>query len=658
MKILKLIIKDLVVIIITVFILYSYSTAAVYYVATHGKGKSDGSNWDNRSSLSDFNDGALGKFDSSDLNGDTICFGGELTGTGHIINLTEADDSGDEENYITIDGSASGECSEVVSPAKIISNGDGYAGIYAKNPNYIRINGFNITNGSESQSFGIKLYCISGVCRNVYATNNNLEIYGDSKNSNKSYGMSFQGTFQDLFIQGNKVTALDWDCYNGIDVKSKPHPGDLRRINISGNIVSDWAHNGIVVNLNDTEKTGSLNYLYIYDNITNQYNRAYGRGLEISSHTLGSFKYAYVYNNIFLNNRAANQFDRIEYLSFYRNITYHGRNQCGPKNPADYDAKHAGKDPYYGDSSCQESCVSGSCSESDAWGAAVGYGKGIGLQAWNTNKSIAVFQNTFYDHAEGSIQIRNTSNAANNKNIKFYGNIFGKDSLYNIGTWSPAVGGTRKYLNGPKDTNPPGSANNNCDCSFFIKNTLGLSKMEIKDNVFYTSGLSSIICREEPIGSKYTLTQAESTFKDSTLSIEENVNLDPLMIDPENQNFKLQKNSPAIDRGFWTFIDQTNGSGKSLKVVDALFLGSPGETIKTAEGKTAVIQSIEYFEDSDDIVTVEPAISWKQGEGVGLEYTGISLDAGAEEFNQKQNRKAIMRRPENLKIVKINVLEE
>ena len=84
------------------------------------------------------------------------------------------------------------------------------------------------------------------------------------------------------------------------------------------------------------------------------------------------------------------------------------------------------------------------------------------------------------------------------------------------------------------------------------------------------------------------------------------------------------------DRGFWTLVDGASSGDKVFNVDNALFLGAPGETIKTAAGATGVIDSINYA--TNEITTVEN-ITVLDDEGIGLSYLGASLDAGAYEYD-------------------------
>lgn len=126
-------------------------------------------------------------------------------------------------------------------------------------------------------------------------------------------------------------------------------------------------------------------------------------------------------------------------------------------------------------------------------------------------------------------------------------------------------------------------------------------------------------------------------------------NTDPLFVNtndggPFNQtqpDVHLATNSPAIDAGTWlTTITSANGSGTSFTVADALYFfsswgTSAGHTVPSdiiqLQGQTnqATITGI-----SGNTITVNTSLSWVNGQGVALAYTGVAPDVGAFESAQ------------------------
>jgi hypothetical protein len=100
----------------------------------------------------------------------------------------------------------------------------------------------------------------------------------------------------------------------------------------------------------------------------------------------------------------------------------------------------------------------------------------------------------------------------------------------------------------------------------------------------------------------------------------------------------LAGGASAIDAGTWlTSVTSATGAGQTFMVDDAdwFFPGLtaaghavPGDTIQL-EGQTAraVIMAI-----SGNTITVDRPLSWKQGQGLALAYSGAAPDAGACEF--------------------------
>ncbi len=117
-----------------------------------------------------------------------------------------------------------------------------------------------------------------------------------------------------------------------------------------------------------------------------------------------------------------------------------------------------------------------------------------------------------------------------------------------------------------------------------------------------------------------------------------NISVEPKFADLDANNFHLQPDSPLIDGGAWlTRITSQTSSGSSFVVEHAGFFfdgwtipGEAGDTIKTQNGQTAVILSINY--DTNQL-TLDRSITWVQYEGIALNYNGSRPDIGAFEFD-------------------------
>jgi len=112
---------------------------------------------------------------------------------------------------------------------------------------------------------------------------------------------------------------------------------------------------------------------------------------------------------------------------------------------------------------------------------------------------------------------------------------------------------------------------------------------------------------------------------------------DPLFVSEQQYDFHLADGSLMIDEGdFLTTADGTD-FGTQLIVEDASYFfdgfgidGEIGDLIQLEEsGDMAYISYIDY---DDDILELDRSLSWSDGEGVSLAYSGDAPDIGAYEF--------------------------
>lgn len=177
----------------------------------------------------------------------------------------------------------------------------------------------------------------------------------------------------------------------------------------------------------------------------------------------------------------------------------------------------------------------------------------------------------------------------------------------------------------------------------------------IKNNIFYQN--------RDPLGAQYSVisryydngwTTRVPVFQAVSANWLDNAG-DPKFVDttgaadPANGDqwdFNLQPESPCKDNGAWlTTITSADGSGTSFAVNDAGYFWhdagsmaaeipnamiSTGDTVQLqGQTQTAAITSIDY---ETNTVTVDAPISWLQGQGVSLAYSGSAPDQGAYEL--------------------------
>ncbi len=106
-------------------------------------------------------------------------------------------------------------------------------------------------------------------------------------------------------------------------------------------------------------------------------------------------------------------------------------------------------------------------------------------------------------------------------------------------------------------------------------------------------------------------------------------------------DFHLKPGSPCIDTGeFLTRVTSPDGSGPTFTVGRAGFFydgwGIPGERgdVIQLEGAKRIMRIVRIDYDTNTI-TVNGTVSWKNGQGLSLPYSGKAPDLGAYEFEKK-----------------------
>jgi hypothetical protein len=115
-----------------------------------------------------------------------------------------------------------------------------------------------------------------------------------------------------------------------------------------------------------------------------------------------------------------------------------------------------------------------------------------------------------------------------------------------------------------------------------------------------------------------------------------NIDADPLFLDPQSDDYRLQATSPCVDAGRPLATALESGSGRVVHVDDARpfydGFGIPGERGDVLfigpQKKPAVIREADI---DANMLLLDREVSWKAGDGVSLPYVGQGPDLGAYE---------------------------
>lgn len=143
------------------------------------------------------------------------------------------------------------------------------------------------------------------------------------------------------------------------------------------------------------------------------------------------------------------------------------------------------------------------------------------------------------------------------------------------------------------------------------------------NNLFFKSGVSTIMNVEGRYGSVATIQAADPThFKGN------------LQVDPKlDTSYRPMLGSPCVDAGdFLTQVTSPAGTGSILKVANVAFFFdgfgiTEGDTIRIG-GETATIREVDR---ATNEITLAQTVSWKTGDPVSLPYSGTKPDIGAVE---------------------------
>ncbi|WP_019615660.1 NosD domain-containing protein [Psychromonas ossibalaenae] len=133
--------------------------------------------------------------------------------------------------------------------------------------------------------------------------------------------------------------------------------------------------------------------------------------------------------------------------------------------------------------------------------------------------------------------------------------------------------------------------------------------------------------------SAYTIRDFENSL--GTISFSENLAVDPLFTNEYENDYRLRSASPMVDSGaFLSTVTSASGSGSKLQLADVnsfydgfAIPGEVGDRVQI-EGRTATAVII-HVNHKHKTITLDKALTWKRGEGIGLSYNGLRPDIGA-----------------------------
>jgi len=115
-----------------------------------------------------------------------------------------------------------------------------------------------------------------------------------------------------------------------------------------------------------------------------------------------------------------------------------------------------------------------------------------------------------------------------------------------------------------------------------------------------------------------------------------NIDADPMLVDPEGDDYRLSDRSPCIDGGKALASARETGSGRRMPVDDARWFfdgfGIPGEqgdlVFVGPEKKEARVLEADI---ESQILTLDRELAWSGGDTISMPYTGRAPDLGAYE---------------------------
>jgi parallel beta-helix repeat protein len=277
------------------------------------------------------------------------------------------------------------------------------------------------------------------------------------------------------------------------------------------------------------------------------------------------------------------------------------------------------------------------------------YGSGRGIKLDGTWNNI-IRNNIVYNHDTFGIQIYTNVNSG----YTSYGvdNAIYHNTIYNSGSGNSMDAGLRFFRYG--GSSPGGIIQDNV-----VKNNIiykaswsglggiiysdadtgfddGVTNNLFDNNILFdnTVGQSNIIDYAYGVYGDYSVAGAESALPQF---FEDNMQVNPLLTNPNNADFSLQISSPAIDAGEWFTTTNGGGTGTTITVDEAnyffagmSFVNIEGDNIFVGDDTNLIVTSVNY---NANTITLNREITWSDGDYVSLsDYSGSAPDIGAIEF--------------------------
>ncbi len=157
------------------------------------------------------------------------------------------------------------------------------------------------------------------------------------------------------------------------------------------------------------------------------------------------------------------------------------------------------------------------------------------------------------------------------------------------------------------------------------------SDIEMNNNNYRTVNSDSLIFGIAATGQHLTLQQIQDNYSREISSFV----INPLFVDVANKDFHLDQNSPCIDAGDFLTRTTSGGTGTEIPLEKIIYFCDgfgivEGDLIQL-EGQTQRVR-ITSVDAENSSVSVNQSISWSQGDGVALAYSGSAPDIGAFEY--------------------------